>query len=63
MNNFDVPRGIMRNVTDTGIESTEYTLWTSVADEEPQSTTSASMRTPLSTNSISKIRTPPALPC
>jgi choloylglycine hydrolase len=32
MNNFDLPRGILRNVTDTGIESTEYTLWTSVAD-------------------------------
>ncbi|MCB0939414.1 MAG: linear amide C-N hydrolase [Mycobacterium sp.] len=32
MNNFDVPRGIMRTVTDTGVESTEYTLWTSVAD-------------------------------
>ena len=32
MNNFDLPRGILRNVTDTGVESTEYTLWTSVAD-------------------------------
>ena len=27
-----VPRGIQRNVTDKGVESTEYTLWTSVAD-------------------------------
>ena len=32
MNNFDLPRGILRNVTDNGVESTEYTLWTSVAD-------------------------------
>lgn len=32
MNNFDLPRGILRNVTDQGVESTEYTLWTSVAD-------------------------------
>jgi len=32
MNNFDLPRGILRNVMDTGVESTEYTLWTSVAD-------------------------------
>lgn len=32
MNNFDLPRGILRNVTDSGVESTEYTLWTSVAD-------------------------------
>ena len=32
MNNFDLPRGILRNVTDKGVESTEYTLWTSVAD-------------------------------
>ena len=32
MNNFDLPRGILRNVTDTGVESTEYTLWTSVMD-------------------------------
>lgn len=32
MNNFDLPRGILRNVTDKGVESTEYTLWTSVTD-------------------------------
>ena len=32
MNNFDLPRGILRNVTDSGAESTEYTIWTSVAD-------------------------------
>ena len=32
MNNFDLPRGILRNVTESGVESTEYTLWTSVAD-------------------------------
>ena len=32
MNNFDLPRGILRNVTDKGVESTEYTLWTSVSD-------------------------------
>lgn len=30
--NFDLPRGILHNVTDKGVESTEYTLWTSVAD-------------------------------
>jgi len=33
MNNFDLPRGILRNVTDKGVDSTEYTLWTSVANE------------------------------
>ncbi|WP_293309434.1 linear amide C-N hydrolase [Mycolicibacterium sp.] len=32
MNNFDLPRGILRNVTENGVESTEYTIWTSVAD-------------------------------
>ena len=32
MNNFDLPKGILRNVTEAGDESTEYTLWTSVAD-------------------------------
>lgn len=32
MNNFDLPKGILRNVTKGGEESTEYTLWTSVAD-------------------------------
>lgn len=32
MNNFDLPKGILRNVTKAGEESSEYTLWTSVAD-------------------------------
>ncbi len=32
MNNFDIPKGIQRNVTEKGDESTEYTIWTGVAD-------------------------------
>lgn len=32
MNNFDMPKGILRHKTTTGDESTEYTVWTSVAD-------------------------------
>jgi len=32
MNNFDLPKGILRNVNQKGDESTEYTIWTSVVD-------------------------------
>ena len=32
MNNFDIPKGIQRNVDEKGQESTEYTIWTGVAD-------------------------------
>lgn len=32
MNNFDLPMGIQRNVTEANVESSEYTVWSSVSD-------------------------------